>query len=231
MRPVSVNFSTRRKRAYDLAGWVLLAVAAGASLFLAWHYVVLEREFDAGEIERARLQRPASGTGHVPDAEEKARSRAEMRFARRVIEQLDTPWPALFAAVETAYDDNVTLLGLEPEPARREVRLLAEAKDTEAMLAYIRQVRQSPVLKDAWLVNHQVNLQDPLYPVRFTIDARWLSPSKEQPSTPTVASNAREEVATDAAQEGKTTTTEEVNREGEGVTTKTDTGPEGRAMP
>jgi len=205
MRPVSINFSARRKRPTDRAGWVLLVVAAAVSLFLAWYYAVLVREFDAGEAERARLQRPVSGTGHMPSAEEMLGLRTEMRFARRVIEQLDTPWPALFAAIETAYDDNVTLLGVEPEPERREVRLLAEAKDAEAMLAYVRQVRQSPVLRDAWLVNHQVNLQDPLRPVRFTINARWLLPPVESSSTVAVAGNTREEVTTDAAPEGEST--------------------------
>ena len=200
MKPVSVNFSIRRGHPYDRAGWVLLVVAVMVSLFLAWYYAGLVRELDVAELERARLQRPASGTGHVPNAEEKVRLRTEMRFARRVIEQLDTPWPTLFAAVETAYDDNVTLLGVEPEPERREVRLLAEAKDAEAMLAYVRQVRQSPVLRDAWLVNHQVNQQDPLHPVRFTINARWLSASVKPSSTVVVASGTREKATMNAGQ-------------------------------
>ncbi|MCL2643885.1 MAG: hypothetical protein FWD51_00300 [Betaproteobacteria bacterium] len=200
MRPVSVNFSVHRRHPYDRAGWVLLVVAAGVGLLLVWHYAMLVREFDAGEVERIRLQRPISGTAHVPSAEEQVRLRTEIRFARRVIEQLDTPWLALFAAVETAYDDNVTLLGVEPEPERREVRLLAEAKDTEAMLAYVRQVRQSPVLRDAWLANHQVNLQDPLHPVRFSINARWLSPPSKPSSAVVVAGNTREEATTDAGQ-------------------------------
>jgi hypothetical protein len=206
MKSVSINFSVRRRRRpSDVAGWVLLVVATGVSLVLSWHYVVLVRKFDAGEIEHARMQRPASGTGHVPGVEEKTRLRTEMRFAKRVIEQLDTPWTALFVAIETAYDDNVMLLSIEPEPERREVRLFAEAKDTNAMLTYIRQVRQSPVLKDAWLVNHQVNLQDPLHPVRFTISARWLSPSAESSSPTAVTGNAPNEVMTNTAPEGKTT--------------------------
>ncbi len=200
MRPVSVNFSARRRHPYDRAGWALLAAAAGIGLSMVWYYAVLIHEFDAGEFEQARLQRPVGGAGHVPGIEEKVRLRTEMRFARHVIEQLDAPWPTLFAAVETAYDDNVTLLGVEPEPERREVRLLAEAKDAEAMLAYVRQVRQSPVLRDAWLVNHQVNQQDPLHPVRFTINARWLSPSVEPQSTVVVASGTHEKVTMDAGQ-------------------------------
>jgi len=200
MRPVSVNFSVRRRHPYDRAGWMLLMIAVGVSLFLAWYYAVLIREFGAGELERARMQRSDGGTSHVSNTEEKVRLRTEMRFARHVIEQLDTPWPTLFAAVETAYDDNVTLLGVEPEPERREVRLLAEAKDAEAMLAYVRQVRQSPVLRDAWLVNHQVNQQDPLHPVRFTINARWLSPSVEFSSDVAVASGTREKATMDVSQ-------------------------------
>jgi hypothetical protein len=220
MRPVSVNFSAHRRRPTEQAGWVLLVIAVVASLFLAWYYAVLVRVSDAFDAERTRLQRPVSGIAHVSSAEDKVRLRSEMRFARRIIDQLDTPWPTLFAAVETAYDDNVTRLGVEPEPERRAVRLLAEAKDAGAMLAYIRQVRQSPMLKDAWLVNHQDNLQDPLHPVRFTINARWLSPPMGSSSSivaandtreattdgaQAVADNAREETTADAGSQGEPT--------------------------
>jgi hypothetical protein len=201
MKPVSVNFSARRERPYDHAGWVLLVAAVGASLFLAWYYAALVRMSDAREARLAHLQRPASGAAHALSAGERGRLRPEMRFARHVIEQLDTPWPALFSAVEAAYDEDVALLGVEPEPGRREVRLLAEAKDAGAMLAYIRQVRQSPVLKGAWLVSHQVNLQDPLHPVRFTVSARWLPPPVG-PSPGTAAASGTREAAADAGPQG-----------------------------
>lgn len=207
MKPLSVNFAWQRKRLPDRAGWTLLTIAAGFGALLAWHRFELVREFEAGEAEHARLERPLRSAGHSLSADEQALTRAEMRLARRVIEQLDAPWDALFAAVETAYDDNVTLLGVEPEPERREVRLLAESKDTQAMLAYVRQVRQSPVLKDAWLANHQVNLQDPLRPVRFSINARWVSPpaAAVQPTAGTEDADKKLSVASApiAAPDGK----------------------------
>ena len=181
MKAVSVNFAWRRDRRLDHVGLLLLSLVLLLGAGVAWRGVEITRALDGLENERHRLSRPAARASTPTSPAEKERLRAEMRFARRVIEQLDTPWHALFAAVETAYDDNVTLLGVEPEPERREVRLTAEAKDPKAMLAYVRQVRQSPVLKAAWLASHQVNQQDPLRPVRFTIHARWAAAEDLKP--------------------------------------------------
>lgn len=189
-RPLHLDFARPQTTAADLIGWTFAALASAAIAVLGWQCLTLSAELEAGEREQARLERaaqprmPAAGeAGDRGDRTDRDALRREMRQARRIIEQLDAPWMALFSAIEAAFDDNVTLLGIEPEPDRREVRLFAEAKDTAAMLAYVRQVRASPVLREVWLASHLVNQQDPLRPVRFTMQARWIAPPAAAPAT------------------------------------------------
>src|SRR3546814_13332811 len=55
------------------------------------------------------------------------------------------------------------------------------------MLEYLRQVRKAPALRDAYLVSHQFNLQDPQKPVRFVIEGRWQDDVLMQAVTPVPA--------------------------------------------
>lgn len=189
-RPLHLDFACPHTTTADRAAWTLAALASASIAVLGWQYLTLSADLETGEREQARFERvaqpqiPAVGeAGDRGDHTDRDALRREMRQARRIIEQLDAPWMALFSAIEAAFDDNVTLLGIEPEPDRREVRLLAEAKDTAAMLAYVRQVRSSPVLREVWLASHLVNQQDPLRPVRFTMQARWIAPPAAAPAT------------------------------------------------
>lgn len=184
MKALSLNFAWQQPRRGRYIGWLLLSVALGLGSFEGWTYWQLNQQLDQWQSDWQRLQRiPKSPRALKP--EDKERLQLELRFANRVIERLDTPWSALFDAVEHAFGEQVTLLNVEPDTERREVRLTAEAKDMGAMLEYVKQVRQSPVLKDAYLASHQINQQDPQRPVRFVVNARWVAPLPEAaPSAP-----------------------------------------------
>lgn len=177
MKPLTINFAWRRGRTTERAGLAFLAAAVAIAGFVGWRDVELQRTVDARLSERQGLQRvPETAPSAVLAPKDIERQSAELKMAKSVIEQLDTPWGALFEAVESAFDEQATLLNVEPEPARREVRFTAEAKDLPAMQAYVRQLQRSPAFRDAYLASHQVNQQDPLRPVRFTAHARWVVP-------------------------------------------------------
>lgn len=185
MTPVYFNFSSAAPGSAHRLGWMLcfcfLIIGSGL-LAYSWQLNGLlteQQQLLAHEMKHAQTQGQSMNdsyhllSGSSYDSEIDHRQ-GELRIARQVIDQLDTPWNTLFSAIESTYDDNVTLLGIEPEPTRQEVKLIAEAKDFSAMAAYLRKARQSKVLHDAWLLNHQVNSQDPLRPVRFTVSATWV---------------------------------------------------------
>lgn len=176
MRPIVIDFAWHQRRPSRIAGRVALLIAMACAGYLAWAYLQLRSEAERWQADRQRLDGLVSAPRPVDDPEIRERLQAELRLANRVIAKIDTPWDALFSAVEGAFGDQATLLGIEPDTEQREVRLTGEAKDSAAMLDYLRQVRQSPALKEAHLTGHQINTQDAQRPIRFTIQARWTEP-------------------------------------------------------
>lgn len=178
MKPLSLNFTWQPDRRPTYLGYGLLIVAILVDCGLAWLAYDAQVASVSLNQQRQALHEVPQPTVRPATPEENERLRAELVMAQTVIERLDTPWGALFAAVESAFDEQATLLNVEPDPEHREVRLSAEAKDLAAMQAYIRQLRQVAGLRDAYLASHQVNQQDPLRPVRFVANARWVIPPK-----------------------------------------------------
>ena len=181
MKPLAINFAWRRRNWRHVFGLVFLTLVGIAAIGSAWIYFQLRAQEDRWQSDWQHLNGMATEKHDTSTPEQQERMKSELRFANRVIDQIDTPWDALFGAVESAYSDQAILLSVEPDTEQREVRLTAEAKDLAAMLAYLDQVRQSPILKGAYLASHQINQQDPQKPVRFIIEARWLDAPPSAP--------------------------------------------------
>lgn len=187
MRPVALDLSSQasatvrrwRRIAMLLLGAGLVAAGAGVQ-----RYGELRGELDAWRADLRRIDRHRAGAASRPVAEDALRLRSELQRANRVIEALSTPWADLFAAAEAGHGEDAVLMGIEPDPARREVRLTAEAKNLPAMIDYLKSLRESPVLMDAALATHQVNVKDPQRPVRFVIAAHWFDKPAETAQTP-----------------------------------------------
>jgi Tfp pilus assembly protein PilN len=88
-----------------------------------------------------------------------------------VVRQLTVPWSALIGALEQASTRDVALLQLQPDADQRRLRLTAEARDREAMFAYLRRLESAPALAEVVLVSHQVQNEDPQRPIQFAVQA------------------------------------------------------------
>lgn len=184
MRRVDIDFSPRPPAAVR-NGWriAILVLTAGLVAGGVWtqRYVELHRDLAEWRDTLNRIDRHRAVDAQRQPAESAARLKTELRRANRVIEALSTPWPDLLKAAEAAYSERAILIGIEPDPERREVRLTAEAKDLPAMLEYVKALRQSPVLLDAALANHQINARDSQRPVRFMVTAHWFDAPPDAP--------------------------------------------------
>ncbi|WP_017454503.1 hypothetical protein [Herbaspirillum rubrisubalbicans] len=98
----------------------------------------------------------------------------ELKGAARLIARLSQPWDDLFVQIEAASVADATLLGIEPDRERGEIRLTAESKNMDAMMAYVRSLSTLSMLGNVYLVNHQTQIQDSLRPVRFVVAAKWI---------------------------------------------------------
>jgi hypothetical protein len=154
--------------------WALLLFAAGAAVCIiaAWRAsnFSLHEARAMADVARARAivaVRQPPPVAPVTLAEDR------ISAINGAVAALNLPWQALFSSLEQVKPNNIALLGLEPDGTKHVLRIFAEAKQADDMLDFVRLLRQQPQFVDALLVKHEVYLQDPNRPLRFSVEAVW----------------------------------------------------------
>jgi len=98
-----------------------------------------------------------------------------MKFSNRTIHQLNLPWSVLFSQLEKAKTEGVALLSVEPNTNSTAIKVVGEAKTYETMLKYVRNLSAQGVLQGVYLMDHKMDEQNPDKPIRFSLEASWLS--------------------------------------------------------
>lgn len=180
MKRVRLDFappSLRRTLFHAPGAWALawagLAVCA-AALVQAHGYREAREEVDAQLAAlAAREAKPVA----QPVAQRGPKvSEAQAAAVNAAIMQLNLPWRALHDAVRSATPPSVALLALEPDSRKRVLRISAEAKNSDDMLAYVEALGREEWFASVTLVRHEVLEQDPNRPLRFQVDAGWGTP-------------------------------------------------------
>jgi Tfp pilus assembly protein PilN len=140
---------------------------------VAWHVLRLAPGLAAGEERLRDLQATLAARQPASVRGDERQLAVHWQRSARVARELAAPWARLFAVLETAADQPVALLSIEPDAVRGELVLTGEARDQEALLAYYRYLQGQAVLSAVVLQAHQVNRQDRQKPVRFRVSARW----------------------------------------------------------
>jgi len=131
-----------------------------------WEVARLRAQSQARVASQARIQAaPVAVRAPVPEAQASAVNAAVL--------QLNLPWRALHDAVQAGTPANIALLALEPDARKSTVRITAEAKTSEDMIAYVEQLQKDEWFSAVVLARHEINEQDPNRPIRFQLDARW----------------------------------------------------------
>ncbi|MET3134887.1 Tfp pilus assembly protein PilN [Oxalobacteraceae bacterium GrIS 1.11] len=156
------------------------AAWAGAALGLALcvsaalaGYQLLEQQ--RGRAAQALLARARQAARQVVPATvakvpiEPARAAA----VNAAILQLNLPWRDVQDAVAAATPATVALLALEPDARKHALKIGAETKTSEAMIAYIEALKEQEFFTSVVLSRHEINEQDPNRPIRFQIEAQW----------------------------------------------------------
>lgn len=175
MRAIHLDYQ-RTYRPFPMLGVILLLVALGIGAQMARQHDYLGGVLAGWETEEARVDKLArqfdirSGERGDADAAQRAR---EVAKANEVLRRITLPWDDLFSAVESAAPGEVALLSMEPDAEKRMLKIAGEAKHSRAMLDYIRLLESRPMLHTVTLRSHQVQINDPQRPVRFTLVAGW----------------------------------------------------------
>lgn len=151
-------------------GMVLLALGLAAAGYQLADYQRIRAATQDWEIQAARLEqrRPRAGFRQISlAAGEVVALQREVRQANQVLTQLAWPWEALFRGVEAAGSEQVALLAIEPNLEKRTLLIRGEARDLNALLAYLRRLERQPLFTRLALQSHQVQVHDRDRPVRF----------------------------------------------------------------
>jgi Tfp pilus assembly protein PilN len=157
------------RHAYALA-WAALCLGGPAAIH-AYGYLNAQRAWEAQLAARhARAGAPlATPVALRPPVATEGQAAA----VNAAILQLNLPWRALHDAVKAATPPTVALLALEPDAKRRTLRITAEARGSDEMLAYVERLQREDWFADVALTRHEINEQDPNRPIRFQLDAQW----------------------------------------------------------
>jgi hypothetical protein len=173
MKPVRIDFSGARPAT---PGRALALFAFGAALCIAavWRVNAFSLREARAQADLARA-RTALTARKPPAAAPLVLPEARVSAINAAIVQLNLPWQALFESIEQAKPKNIAILSLEPDGRKRILRVLAESKAADDMLDFVRMLREQPRFADATLTRHEINLQDPNRPLRFTLEVSWKS--------------------------------------------------------
>jgi hypothetical protein len=167
--PVRLDFVAPVHRA-PLAGAALCVVGLAAALAVGL-------AFDRKLAERSRLDAALGATPppqrHRAPTTEALKSAADAAAVER---ELGIPWTRLLAELEAASQDSaksVSLLQVEPDPAKQLIRITAEVRALPDALAYLKRLQKVPVLRHPMLESHERRKDDPQHPLRIKLSAEW----------------------------------------------------------
>jgi Tfp pilus assembly protein PilN len=170
IRALTLDFKQTPRR-WSALGLAVLALGALALAYVANAERGLAGQIDLAESRLELLAKRGKIKPALPvDAQE---LQQEIRQANEILQQLSLPWDALFKAVEATSEQEIALLSIQPDVGKRIVRLSGEAKDFDALLAYVRRLEHSQILNHVYLTSHEVRTQVAEKPVRFALVANW----------------------------------------------------------
>jgi Tfp pilus assembly protein PilN len=182
MSPAQIHFERGPRWLRRLAGvspgplhWLGVVALAGALLFLlatAWALQAIGSQLqqDRQALAALEAQRQPLGAGAKPTSQRKDVDAERRRAWNQLAAQLNTPWSQLLDTLEGATPDGVALVSIEPDGRQGSVRLQAEARSLETLLAYAGSLRQAPLVREVRLLRHETNEQDATRPLRLTLD-------------------------------------------------------------
>ena len=156
----------------SLGTWLLLGGAcagiAVALAFAAANQALLQVKRQTTELRQESV--PRTEQKSTRDGTQLA---VEITHANTIIRQLNLPWDKLFTALESTENNQVALLAIQPDTRKQLIHLSGEARNLEAVLDYLAQLRGQETLAQIALTSHEIKLQDPDKPVRFSLSAKW----------------------------------------------------------
>lgn len=171
MRPLWLDYQ-RPVPGRRRAGVVLLTASLIVTGALLARYFTLATELDAVQQQVSRLKRQAERQSLLKTAQSPLSSPSSTGGREETGAAYSSArWEMLFASIEAASDESMTLLGLQP--GANEVQITGEAKDLAAAMGYVRRLQTATAFVNTHLTQSEVVMAHPQHPVRFTLVTEW----------------------------------------------------------
>jgi len=102
-------------------------------------------------------------------------SRSEMELQKRwasLESELAFAWYPIFLALESASNEEIELLEFAPDKAARRVVLRGEARDLNALFAYVQAVSEQPAFRQVYLAQQKNKTNGALTTIEFELRAQ-----------------------------------------------------------
>ncbi len=178
MKPMQIDFAPnswqRSLRQSHPLTWVVLALALTlcSSVFFSAQKLHLLQQEQQQLLERKQSQLTQRSPAKLV-APRAPTPEAQIQAVNQAILQLNLPWRDLLNGLEAGTPKTIALLALEPDAKKFSLKGLAEARDSDAMIEFISQMKKQAIFDDVLLSKHEINEQDPNKPLRFQFEARW----------------------------------------------------------
>ena len=178
MKPLRIDFAppSLRRTLFHLHPALLAGALLGlflcVSAAIAGYQLMRARQAHDAQLLQAR-QRLAKLSGIAVPLPRTLIAPAQAAAVNGAILQLNLPWRDLQDAVAAATPGTVALLTLEPDARKHVLKLTAEAKNSDDMIAYIEKLKQQDFFSAVLLTRHEINLQDANLPIRFQLEVQW----------------------------------------------------------
>jgi Tfp pilus assembly protein PilN len=172
MPHLPIDFS--RSRAKPAPTGMILLIAASAMLLASGERLWRAYENnDRAQVEMDTARHQSLAQKNKVIAPVTPAVKLAEKQGETILRELTVPWQDLLAIVEDYRDHDVALIGIDQNPAQSQIRITAEAKDFDAMIAYLKYLQRSVLLREAVLNSHLVETNVAGTPVRFQVTAIW----------------------------------------------------------
>jgi Tfp pilus assembly protein PilN len=167
MQRLTLDFNQRRTL-WPLPGVILMIAGVVLTALMVRYHAELDDELMQSESHLTRLKRDVERQ-RLFDKQSAAHPVGDNANGR--IRRSRDQWEALFSGFETAADETVTLLSMEP--GATEISVRGEAKDFAAMTDYVKRLSTLPILADVRLTDYEIARDHVRRPLRFSAKALW----------------------------------------------------------
>lgn len=175
MPNIALDFQPRRPGVLPL----ILLCASGVLCADAWLEVRSSNEhLDDLQAQIAQAQRRAQRlvvATHDAAQREATLPTEQSKALRQAAAAIRIDWEALYRHIDQATQEDIALLAVIPNAARKTLHISGEARSMQAALDFIEALRRPP-LSQVSLLSHKIKADDPQHPIIFEIAATWSNP-------------------------------------------------------